>query len=132
MKDIEDVLLYLHSFDQINMLDLEHNNKLYFVSEALRSEMNYRIIKNNFNYCEDAILDLIGLSFKITDMVVLKKPGELQEIKTLYVGVLQYENDSDTEFESLEYDEYDVLSEDSDTGGVIGFRNIKHKHNWWR
>ena len=38
--------------------------------------------------------------------------------------MLQYENDSDTEYESIDYDDCDMLSEDSDTGEVIGFRNI--------
>ena len=36
MKDIKDVLLYLDSFDENNMFDFEHNNKLYYVSEVLR------------------------------------------------------------------------------------------------
>ena len=35
-----------------------------------------------------------------------------------------YDNDSDTEYELIEYDDYDVLSEDSDTGENIGFRNM--------
>ena len=42
----------------------------------------------------------------------------------MYDGVLEYENDSDTENESIEYDEYYELSEDSHTGEIIGFRNI--------
>ena len=57
-------------------------------------------------------------------MINLKKPGILQEIKKLYDGVSQFENDIDTECESLEYDDYYVLSEDSDTGQIIGFRNL--------
>ena len=32
MKDIKDVFLYLNSFDENNMFDFEHNNKLYYVS----------------------------------------------------------------------------------------------------
>ena len=77
------------------------------------------------NYCEDAILDLIDLTVKITDKINLKKPNILQEIRKLYNGILQYENDSDTEYESIEYDDCDMLlSEDSDTGEIIGFRNI--------
>ena len=48
-------------------------------------------------------------------MINLKKPGVLQEIKKLHIGVLQYENDSDTECESIEYDDCDMPSEDSDT-----------------
>ena len=44
--------------------------------------------------------------------------------KKLYEGVSQFEIDSDTECESLEYDDYYVLSEDSDTGEIIGFRNL--------
>ena len=76
------------------------------------------------NYCEDAVLDLIDLTVKITNMINLKKPNVLQEIKKLYNGVLQYENESDTEFESIDYDDYYELSEDSDTGEIIGFRNM--------
>ena len=124
MKDIKDVLLYLDSFDENNMFDFEHNNKLYYVSEVLRFKMYDRIEKCDLNYCEDAILDLIDLTVKITDMIILKKPNVLQEIKKLYNGVLQYENNSDTECESIDYDDCDMLSEDSDTGEVIGFRNI--------
>ena len=46
MNDNKNVLLYLHSFDENNMLDIEHNNKLYYVSEeVLRSVMNRRIMK---------------------------------------------------------------------------------------
>ena len=124
MKDIKDVLLYLDSFDENNMFDFEHNNKLFYVSEVLRFKMYDRIEKYNLNYCEDAILDLIDLTVKITDMINLKKPGVLQEIKKLYDGVSQYENDNDTENESVEYDDYYELSEDSDTGEIIGFRNM--------
>ena len=124
MKDIKDVLLYLDSFDENNMFDFEHNNKLYYVSEVLRFKMYDRIEKYDLNYCEDAILDLIDLTVKITDMINLKKPNVLQEIKKLYNGVSQYENDDDTENESIEYDDYYELSEDSDTGEIIGFRNM--------
>ena len=76
------------------------------------------------NFCEDAIVDLIDLTVKINDMINLKKPDVLQEIKKLYDGILKYEKDSDTECESIEYDNCDMLSEDSDTGEIIGFRNI--------
>ena len=124
MKDIKDVLLYLDSFDENNMFDFEHNNKLYYVTEVLRFKMYARIEKYYLNYCEDAILDLIDLTVKITDMNNLKKTNVSQEIKKLYNGVLQYENDSDTESESIDYDDCDMLSEDSDTGEIIGFRNI--------
>ena len=124
MKDIKDVLLYLDSFDENNMFDFEHNNKLYYVSEVLRFKMYDRIEKYDLNYCEDAILDLIDLTVKKTDMINLKKPNVLQEIKKLYNGVLQYENEIDTEFESIDYDDYYELSEDSDTGEIIGFRNM--------
>ena len=125
MKDIKDVLLYLDSFDENNMFDFEHNNKLYYVSEVLRFKMYDRIEKYDLNYCEDAILDLIDLTVKITDMINLKKPNVLQEIKKLYNGVSQYENDDDdTENKSVEYDDYYELSEDSDTGEFIGFRNM--------
>ena len=124
MKDIKDVLLYLDSFDENNMFDFEHNNKLYYVSEVLRFKMYDRIEKYDLNYCEDAILDLIDLTVKITNMINLKKPNVLQEIKKLYNGVSQYENDDDTENESVEYDDYYELSEDSDTGEIVGFRNM--------
>ena len=73
------------------------------------------------NYCENVILDLIDLTVKIIDMINLKKPGVLQEIKKLYDGVSQYGNGSDTESESIDYYE---LSEDSDTGEIMGFRNM--------
>ena len=68
MKDIKDALLYLDSFD-----DFEHNNKLYYVSEVLRFKMYNGIEKNDLNYCEDAILNLIDLTVKIIDMINLKK-----------------------------------------------------------
>ena len=46
MNDIKDVLLYLHSFDENNMFDIEQNNNFYYVSEeVLRSVMNRRIMK---------------------------------------------------------------------------------------
>ena len=125
MKDIKDVLLYLDSFDENNMFDFEPNNKLYYVSEVLRLEMSDRIEKYDLNYCEDVIVDLIDLTVKIIDMINLKKPGVLQELKKLYDGVSQYANDSDIECESIEYDNCDMLlSEDSDTGEIIGFRNM--------
>ena len=124
MKNIKDVLLYLDSFDENNMFNFEHNNKLYYVSEVLRFKMYDRIEKYDLNYCEDAVLDLIDLTVKIADMINLKKPNVLQEIKKLYNGVLQYENESDTEFESIDYDDYYELSEDSDTGEIIGFRDM--------
>ena len=76
------------------------------------------------NYCQDDILDLINLTVKISHMIISKKPEVLQEIKKLYDGILQYENESDIECESIEYDDYYELSEDSDTGEVIGFRNL--------
>ena len=124
MKDIKDVLLYLDSFDENNMFDFEHNNKLSYVSEVLRFTMSDRMKNYDLNYCEDVILDLIDLTVKIIDMINLKKPGILQEIRKLYDGVSQYENDNDTENESIEYDDYYELSEDSDTGEIIGFRNM--------
>ena len=124
MKDIKDVLLYLNSFDENNMFEFEHNNKLYYVTEVLRFTISDRIEKYDLNYCENGILDLIDLTVKITEMINLKKPGVLQEIKKLYNGVSQYENDNDTDNESVEYDDYYELSEDSDTGEIIGFRNM--------
>ena len=124
MKDIKDVLLYLNSFDENNMFDFEHNNKLYYVSEVLKSKMYDRIEKYDLDYCEDDIIDLIDLTVKITDMIILKKPGVLQEIKKLYDSILQYENENDMEYESIEYYDYYELSEDSDTGEIIGFRKM--------
>ena len=124
MKDIRDVLLYLNSFDENNMFDIEHNNKLYYVSQVLRSKMCDRIEKYDLNYCEDAILNLIDLTVKITNMIISKKSGVLQEVKKLCDGVSQYENDNDTDNESIEYDDYYELSEDNDTGEIIGFRNM--------
>ena len=41
MKDIEDALLYLDSFDESSMFDFEHSNKLYYVSEVLRFKMHH-------------------------------------------------------------------------------------------
>ena len=124
MKDIKDVLLYLDSFDENNMFDFEHNNKLYYVSEVLKFIMYDRIEKYDLDYCEDVILDLINLTVKISHMIISKKLGVLQEIKKLYDGILQYENESDKECESIEYDDYYELSEDSDTGEIIGFRDL--------
>ena len=124
MKDIKDVLLYSKSFDDNNMFDLEHNNKLYYVSDVLKFKLYDRIEKYDLNYCEDVILDLINLTLKISHMIISKKPGVLQEIKKLYDGILQYENESDMEYESIEYDDYYEVSEDSDTGEIIGSRNL--------
>ena len=106
------------------MFDFEHNNKLYYVSEVLRCKMYHRSEKCDLNYCEDAILDLIDLTVKISEMINLKKSGVLQEIKTLFDGVIQDENDSDTECESIEYDDCDMPSEDSGSDEIIGSRNI--------
>ena len=120
MKDIKDSLLYLDGFDENNMFDFEHNIKFHYVSEVLRFNMYHRIKKFDLKYCENKVFDLINITVKIADMIILKKPGILQVIKKLYDCVLQYENDSDTECEPLEYDDYYVLSEDSDTGKIIG------------
>ena len=49
MKDNKDLLLYLDSFDENNMFDFEHNNKLYYVSEVLKFKMYDRIEKYNLN-----------------------------------------------------------------------------------
>ena len=122
-KVLKDVLLYLDGFDENNLFDFEYNNKLlYAVSEVLRSEKNRRGVKFNLNFCDDAILNLIDLIVKIADKNEFKKPGILQEIKKPYHGVLQYENDSGRECEPFEYYDYDVLSEYSDTGEIIGSR----------
>ena len=69
MKDIKDVLLYLDSFDENNMFDFDHNNKLYYVSEVLKFIMYDRIEKYDLNYCEDDILDLIDHTVKISHMI---------------------------------------------------------------
>ena len=55
MKDIKDVLLYLDSFNEKNVFDLEHNNKLYYVSGVLKFKVYDRIEKYDLDYCEDAI-----------------------------------------------------------------------------
>ena len=73
MKEIEDVLLYLHTSDETNMFDLEQNIKIFFVSEVLRSEMNRRIKKQVLKYCEDAILELTELTVKLNYMIVFEK-----------------------------------------------------------
>ena len=60
-------------------------------------------------------------------MFFWKKTGILQEIKNLYDAVLKYENDCDpgcAHNSLIIDDDYDVLSENSDTGGIIGFRNM--------
>ena len=85
--------------------------------------MYHRIKNYGLNYCEDAILDLIDPTVKVNDMINLEKPVILQEIKKLYDGMLQHEYDSDTASESLNFFDYYVLSEGSDTGEIIGFRN---------
>ena len=117
MKDIKDVLLYLDSFDENNMFDFDHNNKLYYVSEVLKFIMYDRIEKYDLNYCEDDILDLIDHTVKISHMINSEKPNVLQEIKNLFNNILQYDFIDDD-------DEWNILSEDSDTGEIIGFRNI--------
>ena len=50
MNDIEDPLLYLDGFDENNMFDFEHNNKLYYVSEVLRFKTYDRIKKICFQF----------------------------------------------------------------------------------
>ena len=111
MKDIKDVLLYLDSFDENNMFDLEHIEKLLvIVLEVLRSDMDRK-----------AIPDLV---VKIGNMSSLKKPGVLIEVKKLYDNISQYGHDTDIEDEFVDFDDYYELSEDSDTGENIGFRNM--------
>ena len=54
MKDIKDVLLYLDTFDENNMFDFDHNNKLYYVSEVLKFIMYDRIEKyDSIDYDDD-------------------------------------------------------------------------------
>ena len=118
MKDVKDVLLFLQSFDENNMFDFEHKNKLDFLTEVLRSVMYRRNKKNDLSFCENGILDLIDLTLKISDMVLLKMSGILQEIKKLCDGMLLYGYAYKSLFE------YDVLSENSDTREIIGFRNV--------
>ena len=82
MRDIKDVFQYLDSFDENNLFDFKHNKKfLYSVSEVLRSQINRRGMKHNLTYCEEAILNLIDLTVKITHMNTLNKPGILREIE---------------------------------------------------
>ena len=57
-------------------------------------------------------------------MVLLEKPGMLQEIKKLDNGVLLYGKDLDTGYVYNSFFEYDVISEDSGTGEIIGFGNL--------
>ena len=106
------------------MFDLVHLNNLYFVSQALRSQMNRRIIKCSWNFCEKVFLNLIDFTVRKSDMVSFKKPRILQETKKLHDAVLLYENDGDV-YSSLNIeDDYDASSEDSDTGELIGFRKM--------
>ena len=122
MKDFKDFLLYLQTFDKINMFDLEHNFKINFVSEVLRSVMCRRIKKFDLIYCGDVILDLIDLTVKLTGMVVMKKRAHYKKSKKLRDGVLLYGCVLDIGFVYSSLFEYNVLSEDSDTGGwFIGF-----------
>ena len=119
MNDIKNALLSLDSFDENNKFVFEHNIKLYYVSEVLRFKMYDRIEKYDLNYCEDAILNLIDLTVKTLIWLTSKNLVYWRKLKNLYDGVLEYEDDSDTEKESVEYDDYYELSEDSDTGEII-------------
>ena len=67
---------------------------------------------------------MIVFTVKIDNMLVSKKPDILHEVKKFYNGVSQYEHDNDTENEFIEYEDYYELSEDSDTGEIIGCRNM--------
>ena len=109
MKNFRDTLLLREFRSKNNMFDFEHNINLFYVSEVLRFKMYRRIKKYDLNYYEDAILDLIHLTVNIIEMINLKKHGLLQEIKKLYQGVIQYKNDSDTECESIEYGDFNML-----------------------
>ena len=51
-------------------------------------------------------------------MINSKKPNVLQVIKKLFNSILQYDSIDDDD------NEWNILSEDSDTGEIIGFRNI--------
>ena len=53
--------------------------------------MNRRAMKYNLNFCQDAFLNLFDLVVKINDMITLKKPGILNEVKKLYDDISQYE-----------------------------------------
>ena len=66
---------------KITCLILNNKKTLYAVSEVLRSQMKRRGTKHNLNYCEEAVLNLIDLTVKITDMFNLNKPGTLREIE---------------------------------------------------
>ena len=93
------------------MFDLEHKNKLYFVSEVLRSVM-YRRIKNiDLIYCGDVILDLIDLTVKLTDIVVMKKRVPYKQSKKMRDGVLLYGCVFDIGFVYSSLFEYNLLSE---------------------
>ena len=94
------------------------------MSEVFRSEMNRRCMKCHLNYCEDASLNLIDFTVILTDMNIIKKPAIIQGIIKLNDGVLQLDNDSDIECEFFESHDYDELSEDSETGEIVGFRNM--------
>ena len=72
MKDIKDALLHLDSFDESNLFDFEHNNKLYYVSEVVRFKMYNAIEKDDLKYCEHVTLNLIDLTVKMIDMINLK------------------------------------------------------------
>ena len=72
-------------------------------------------MKCNLNFCEDAIPDLIRLTVKITHMGILEISGLLRENKKLYDAVLLHKNDSVDYSSLIEYDDYDVLSENSET-----------------
>ena len=92
--------------------------------QFLKFELNRRIMEYNLKFCEDAIPDLIKLTVKITDMGTLEIPGLLQENKKLYDALLLHKNDSVDYSSIIEYDDYDVLSENSETGKVNGCRNL--------
>ena len=66
----------------------------------------------------------LDIVVQIGNMISLKKPGVLIKIKKLYDNLSQYEHDTDIEDEFVEYGDYYELSEDSDTGEIIGFRNM--------
>ena len=60
-------MLYLDTSNENNMFDFKHNNKVYYESEMLGLKLYSRSEKYDLKFCEDAILDLIGLTVNKID-----------------------------------------------------------------
>ena len=65
----------------------------------------------------NSIIIPIFVLIQFCNMINSKKPNVLQKIKKLYNSILQYDFIDDD-------DEWNIFSKDSDTGEIIGFRNI--------